>query len=229
MTTACTADDAPVGVPTRCVGTCVASVEVATEHLTLVPSDTFRLRARARTASGSLVAVRWSTWNAVLGVDSGGLVAAQSPGKGWVFATAITDPTKLSVAEIWVVDPDSSGQPFIAAFRDAASGDEIPRWRGFIGHDSVDATVSYVVGRMSETAGNPHALLQIRVPDGSNVLSSTAVPLTVRGRGAFVDIRIHLTQRDARGVRLFPPGTYDLFVLLPLAMGGNWEIARGIA
>ena len=80
-------------------------------------------------------------------------------------------------------------------------------------------TVSYVLGRNVVTAGEPHVILQVRRPGTGVFVQSRTVPLTERGRGAFVNVEMHITERDASGQRLLPSGSYDLFVLLPLGDG----------
>ena len=209
----------PIGRPTRCVGTCVPFVESVTDHLVLTPGDTGRMSARARTADGDPVAIRWRAGNERVAVDAGGLVTALAPGRAWVYAIAAVDSSKAIVPEVWIVDPDTSAQPFITLFRDAATGDTLLRRRGFVGRDSIDVTVSYVLGRSTQTPGAPVALFQLRASGAVAPLTSTSVPLTQRGRAASFTVRVRLTERDANGARRFPPGFYDLFVLLPLADG----------
>lgn len=212
-------DSAPVGVPPRCIGTCVVDVDVTPQLLALTPGDTAQLDARAITAAGQRVGVQWSSLNGVLATDSAGRVTATTPGKGRIYATAATDSTKIGVSEIWVVHPDTASQPFIAAFRDAVSGEPLVRWRGFAGRDSVRLTLSYVVGWTTETHDAPALRFEIRPALGSTPLFVTTVPVNVRGRGALTDLIVHLTRTDSKGVRLFPPGAYDFYVLLPLADG----------
>lgn len=212
-------DDAPVGIPEPCVGKCVPYVEINLEDLVLTPGDTVRLRAEARAADGTVSGVQWNSMSPSVSVDAAGLVRAESLGKAHVWARALSDTAKFGVSEIWVVDPDSGGQPFLTGFRDARTGRFLPRWRGFAGYDSITVTISYVLGRSVTTSGEPHVILQVRRPGSDVIVQSRTVPLTVRGRGAFVDVRMHLTERDASGQRLLPSGSYDLFVLLPLADG----------
>ena len=212
-------DDAPVGIPVPCIGKCVPYVDVNLEDLVLTPGDTVQLRAEARAADGTLSDVRWIASSPSVNVDTAGLVKAESLGKTGVWARALIDIEKFGVSEIWVVDPDSGVQPFLTGFRDARTGRFLPRWRGFTGYDSITVTVSYVLGRSVVTSGEPHVIVQVRRPGTGVVVRSHPLPLTVRGRGAFVDLRLHITERDASGQRLLPSGSYDLFVLLPLADG----------
>jgi hypothetical protein len=212
-------DDAPVGVPEPCVGKCVPSVDVNLEDLILAPGDTVRLRAEARAADGTLSGVEWMSLSSSVSIDTEGLVRAELPAKTAIWARAIVDTSKFGVSELWVVDPDTGGQPFLTGFRDSRSGRFLPRWRGFVGYDSITMTVSYVLGRNVVTSDEPHVVIQVRRSGTDVVVQSRTVPLTVRGRGAFVDVRMHITERDASGQRLLPNGFYDLFVLLPLADG----------
>lgn len=209
------ADDAPVGIPVPCVGACVPRVDLSLSNVILTPGDTLRLGALARTAGGDPAPVQWSAAGAAGTVDSRGLVSAQSPGKFWVYARATPDPTYPGMSEIWVVAPDTGGQPFIAGFLDAATGALLPRALGFAGHDSIDVVLSYVVGHQTPIAGPPELVFEIRAPASDAVLAASRVPIQVRGRSALVRLRLHLTERR-NGVRRFPAGGYDFFVLLPL-------------
>lgn len=224
-------DDAPVGIPEPCVGKCVPNVDVNLEDLVLTPGDTVRLRAEARAADGTLSGVQWIALSSSVSVDTAGLVRAESLGKTAVWARALIDTAKFGVSEIWIVDPDSGGQPFLTGFRDSRTGRFLPRWRGFAGYDSITVTVSYVLGRNVATSGEPHVILQVRRPGAGVIVQSRTVPLTVRGRGAFVDVLMHITERDASGQRLLPSGSYALFVLLPLADGRilGTETGYGVA
>lgn len=215
----------PVGPVVPCTGTCIVSVAVNPHHLALTPGDTVRLSGVAITASGLRIAVDWRTYigpntSAVpVRVDSTGLVTAVSAGEGGAYARAVTDTSKIVACQIRVVAPDSSVQPFIALYRDAATGDTLNNGVTFTGRDSIDVVVSYVVGRSTVTAAAPALLFQIRGPGTADIFSSVSVPLPVRGRGAFVTVRVNLGEKTATGARRFPPGQYDFFVLLPLADG----------
>jgi hypothetical protein len=212
-------DDAPVGVPEPCVGSCVDAVFVDFEDVILTPGDTIRLRAVARSANGTDSGVRWSAQSALVTVDSAGLVTATREGKTAVVARPRVDSAKIGVAEIWVVHPDTGGQPFLTAFRDARTHELITRFNGFAGRDSISATVTYVLGNARATDGEPEIVLQIRRAGSSVALRSWTFPLLVRGRGAQFDVKLFLTERDPQGQRLLPSGAYDLYVLLPLANG----------
>lgn len=218
VTIAC-GDDAPVGIPVPCVGTCVATIEATPQLLALTPGESAVLEAQARTADGQPVAVEWSSANDVAVTDRTGRVTAVSPGKAFVHARAATDSTALARTEIWVVDPDTSSQPFIAAIRDAVSGESLVRWKGFAGRDSLRLTFSYMLGRTSSIVGAPALRFEIRRPEASTALRFFTVPIGVRGRGGSVDLIVHLTQKDSSGVRLLPAGAYDFYVLLPLSDG----------
>lgn len=212
-------DDAPVGIPEPCVGRCVREVQLNLEDLILTPGDTVRLQATARSADGTDAGVRWAAWNDRVRVDSSGLVTAWTTGVSWVHAIPRADSTFRGVVDIRVVHTDSGGQPFLAGFRDAASGAPLSRMRGFAGRDSIDVTVSYVLGLGMVTDGEPHVLVSLRHVDSPIGLQSWVVPMSHWGRAGFGTARIVLTQRDARGLRLIPPGAYDLFALLRLADG----------
>ena len=209
------ADDAPVGIPVPCVGACVARVDPSLTNVILTPGDTVRLEAVARTAGGASVPVQWTATGGAGTVDSQGLVSARGPGKFWVYAHAISDPTYPGMSEIWVVGPDTGGQPFIAGFLDAATGAPLPRALGFAGRDSIDVLFSAVVGHLTPVAGPPELVFEIRPPSSDAVLAATRVPILVRGRSTLVRLRLHLTERQ-NGVRRFPTGEYDFFVLLQL-------------
>ena len=217
--TASCGDEAPFGIPEPCIGKCVASVDVDLEDLIRTPGDTVRLRADAESADGTRSLIRWTASSNVVAVDSPGFVTALVPGRTVVVARPSADTAKTGIAEIWVVDPDTGGQPFLTGFRDARTGSNLPRLRGFAGHDSIAITVSYVLGNSTSTPAQPYVDFQIRRPGSAIVVRSTTLPLIVRGRGAFINVTLHLTERDSRGQRLLPTGAYDLFVLLPLANG----------
>jgi hypothetical protein len=200
-------------------------VAVNPHHLALAIGDTVRLSGVAMTASGLRIAVDWRAYlgpntSAVpVRVDSTGVVTAVSAGEGGVYARAVIDTSKIGGSQIWVAAPDSSVQPFIALYRDAATGDTLNYGVMFTGRDSIDVVVSYVVGRATVTAGAPALLFQIRGPGTADIFSSVSVPLPVRGHGTFVTVRVNLGEKTASGARRFPPGHYDFFVLLPLADG----------
>jgi hypothetical protein len=216
-------DNLPLSPPPPCTGSCVPEFRINLENLILTTNDTVRLGAQPITADGRAVGIKWAVWFGPLRVDSAGLVTPLAPGKGGIIARASTDSGSVATSEIWVVHPDTSAQPFIAVFRDAATGDTLLRRKGFRGHDSVDITVSYVVGNKTETVGPPFLTFQIRTwvheYRQSITLSSLAVPLPARGRGAFTTFRVHLTEKTTNGARRFPTGFYDFFILLPLADG----------
>ena len=155
------------------------------------------------------------------GVDINGLATGLLNGKGLAYAWAPTDTGTLGRSEIWVVSPDTSAQPFIALYRDAATGDTLPYQSSFVGHDSIDVVLSYVLGRTTVTLGAPSLLVQIRKSGVTGEFFSVSVPAPVRGKGAFVTVRLNLTEKTAGGVRRYPQGGYDLYVLLPLA-DGRW-------
>jgi hypothetical protein len=136
-----------------------------------------------------------------------------------VYARPVADTAKLGVAEIWIVDPDTGGQPFLTGFRDARTREPLNRLDGFAGRDSIALSVSYVLGLSTATPGLPHVVLEIRRWESNVVARSKTLPLDVRGRGAMVPFTLFLTEVNAFGQRILPSGVYDLFVLLPLANG----------
>ncbi len=211
-------DDAPVGVPVPCVGRCVSMVQVDLEDLILTPGDTVRLRAHARSADGTDAGVQWMASGDAVTVDSGGLVVAGSVGMGIVVARPLADTAALGVSEIRVVHPDTGGQPFLTAFRDARTGELLPRYR-LAGRDSISVTVNYVLGNTTVTEGAPSVLLQVRRTDSALGLRSWTIPLDVRGRAGFTVVTLFIGERDLRGDRLLPPGAYDLYALVRLANG----------
>lgn len=212
-------DSAPIGIPLPCTGKCVTEFPVSPSHLIVTPGDTARLMADARTADGESVAVRWTTTAPTVQVDSAGSLTARMPGRGWAMARAVTDSTRINIAYIWVVTADTGGQPFISSFHDAATGALLNPIFGLENRDSIDVTFSYVLGTERQTNGPPSLLFEIRRFDSSTALWSASIPIDTRGRGAFARLRVHLTQRGADGLRLFPKGTYDFVVVLPLADG----------
>lgn len=118
------------------------------------------------------------------------------------------------------VDPDSSTQPFITLYRNAANGDTLFRRRGFFDVDSIDITISYVAGRLSVLpSGTPSLVFDIRNSGTSNVLATKLIAITQRGIVVQADVRLRLTEMNANGARRFPAGRYDLFVVMPLAGG----------
>ena len=222
-------DRAPLGPQpvTPCTGSCVSSFPINPHHYLLAVGDTVRFRAKAKTADGVAVPVAWTagggvTNNLPVTIDAGGLARALVPGRGFVYAQAPNqDPNTGARAEIWVVSPDTSAQPFIALMRDAATGDTIPYGSVLVGRDSVDVVISYVVGNFTNTRGTPAITLQVRIPGALGEVYSEAIPAPVRGRSATATIRLNLRQRTAAGVPVFTQRTYDLYVLLPLADGRN--------
>ncbi len=216
-------DSAPVGVPPPCPPKeCVPEFPVSPSHLILTPGDTAQLTAAARTADSNPVRVRWSTTATTVEVDTLGRLVAKAVGIGWAWAVPVADTTgnvARARSSIWVVTPDSGGQPFISSFHDAATGVLLLPWRGFEGRDSIDITLSYVLGHQRETAGPPSVIFEIRRFDSLVSLWSVSIPTPVRGRGASARLRLHLTQRDANGARRFPKGYYDFFVFIPLPYG----------
>lgn len=211
-------DDPIVPLP-PCTGSCVAVVDRATDIVLLTPGDTGRLVAEAYSADGARVGIRWSGSGPVATVESDGLVRALAPGRGQALAIPGTDTLRSRGAEIWVVHPDTGGPPFITLMRNAATGEILFRERGFVGIDSIDLRVSYVLGRNARTVGEPAIELQVRPSTSAAVLATTVVPATVRGRLVTMNVRLRLTERDAAGVRKFATGYYNLFVLMRLADG----------
>jgi hypothetical protein len=217
--------DAPVGPPPPpCTGTCVPDFAVNPHHLIITVGDTARFVAHPKTADGAKVPISWLgrggiTANMPVSVDANGVATGLLNGKGYVDARSPTDTGTVGRSEIWVVSPDTSAQPFIAVYRDAATGDTLPYLSSFVGHDSIDAVLSYVVGLSTLTLGAPELVVKIRKPDVVGELFSVSVPAPVRGRGAFATVRLNLTEKDSRGARRYPQGGYDLYVLLPLADG----------
>lgn len=218
-------DDAPVGPVIPCTGDCVTEFRIDLENLILTINDTVRLSARPVTADGRQLGTNWSVWFGPLRVDSSGLVTPLAAGRGGILARGgeATDyPNFVAQSEILVVDPDTSAQPFIATFQNAATGDTLLRRNGFKGVDSIDIAVSYVIGLQTETLGPPALTFEIRAkaPDGIGpLLSSKTIPAPVRGKAAFVTFRVNLTERNPDQSRRFPPDFYDFFVVLPLADG----------
>ena len=74
-----------------CVGSCVPYVESATDNILLAVGDTGRVSAKARTADGQPVGIRWSAGNSLAIVDGDGRVIARAPGRSWATATAQSD------------------------------------------------------------------------------------------------------------------------------------------
>jgi hypothetical protein len=177
------------------------------------------LEARATAADGRRVGVHWASLNQTLAVDRDGRVTAMAPGRGWIEARPETDSTKLARSEVWVVAPDTSSQPFIAAFLDAVSGTPLVRATGFAGRDSVRLTLSYVLGMKTVTRGAPELLLEVRRPGASAALLAITAPIHLRGQGAVAHVTVPLSASDSTGARRLPPGAYDFFVLLPLVDG----------
>ena len=212
------ADVAPVGIVEPCVGRCVAMVTVDLEDVILTPGDTVRLHASAPSADGTDSGVRWSTRDG-LRVDSTGLVTAESTGRTVVHARSLADTTTFGAADVLVVHPDAGGQPFLTGFRDARTGTALPRNFGFQGRDSVAVTVSYVLGNHVVTDGAARVLVQVRRPESSIVLRTWSLPLEIRGKAGFIATTLNFGERDVQGQRLLASGSYDLFVLLPLASG----------
>jgi len=217
LTVSCV-DVAPVGIPEPCLGRCVPHVSIDLEDVILAPGDTVRLRASAPSADGTNLGVQWSSRSGVRG-DSSGFITAETIGRTVVYAYARADTTRFGVSEVWVVHPDTGGQPFLTGFRDARTGTMLPRNFGFQGKDSVAVTVSYVLGNHVVTDGAPRVLIQVRRPESSIVLRTWSLSLDVRGKAGFLTTTLNFGERDAQGQRLLTSGNYDLFVLLPLASG----------
>ena len=208
-----------------CADTCVPSFPVNPHHYLLAVGDTVRFVAHAKTANGVTVPVAWvaragATNNIPVTVDANGLARAIAPGKGFVDAHTTNDPVDGGGrAEVWVVSPDTSAQPFIALYRDAATGDTLRYGSVLVGRDSIDIVISYVIGNFTNTVGTPTLRLQVRVPGAAAEVYSVLVPAPVRGQGATATVRLNLRAKNALGAPVFPQRTYELYVLLPLADG----------
>lgn len=207
-----------------CTGGCVPFFRVNIENLALISGDTFRLGAHPITADGREVGTKWSVWYGPLRVDSTGLVTALAPGRGAILARPATDSGSTMGADIWIVHPDTSAQPFLAVIRDAATGDTVRRGRfGYDLPDSVDVSVSYVLGTTTETVGPPALVFEMRTwaheYRPTTLVYSASIPLPTRGRAAFVTFRVNLAERNPDGTRRYPRGFYNFFVMLPLANG----------
>ena len=212
-------DAVRIAIPPPCEVPCGQDVVIDFRHVILTPGDTVRLAAVAKLVDGTESGVRWSAWDENIHVDSGGLVRAVSKGRTSVTARPAAGSGGSGVAEIWIVDPDTGGQPFLTGFRDARTGEPLRFFSGFEGRDSIALNISYVLGHSSETLGPPQAVLEIRRHDTIVVVRTLTFPLEVRGRGAMLPVTLHLTEVNQFGQRVLPSGAYDLFVLLPLANG----------
>ena len=216
-------DGSPLEPSVPCTGTCVTPFWTNIENFVLTIGDTVRLSARPLTADGLPVAPQWSVATGPVQVDGAGLVRGLAAGRGIIRASANGDPGYVALADLRVVHPDSSGQPFIVMFRDAATGELFSRRQGFTNRDSVDVIINYVLGTTTVTQGAPHVNFEVRGNGQSQcaclVYVSAAVPLPERGKTGFVTYRLHLTEKDPAGFRRMPSGFYDFFVLLPLADG----------
>ncbi len=201
------------------------SFPVNPHHYLLALGDTVRFSAKAKTAAGAPVVVTWvpgggETNNMPVTIDATGLARAVVPGKGFVYAQAPGMQANTGArAEVWVVSPDTSAQPFIALFRDAATGDTIPYGSVLVGRDSIDVVISYVIGNFTSVVGTPAITLQVRIPGTLGEVYSATTPAPVRGRSATATIRLNLRQRTSLGLPVFTQRTYDMYVLLPLADG----------
>ncbi|MBC8086530.1 MAG: hypothetical protein H7Z40_04650 [Phycisphaerae bacterium] len=202
-----------------CTGTCIIDIEAVTDNLLLLPGDAARIWGEARTADGEQVSLRWAAGNSLATVGADGHVTAVAAGRSWTTAIPVSGEMRGTRSDIWIVHPDTSAQPFITLFRNAANGDTLYRRRGFLGVDSIDVAVSYVLGRTTQTLGAPAITFAIRAWDKPADLATTLLPLTERGKVGTVVLRVRLTEKLASGARRFPIGHYNFFLLLPLADG----------
>ncbi|MEO7456401.1 MAG: hypothetical protein ABIY52_09080 [Gemmatimonadaceae bacterium] len=208
-----------------CTGTCVPSFDVNPHHLLITVGDTARFVAKARTADGATAMVTWvaragTTGNIPISLDGAGLARGIAAGRGFVDAHSPNEQTAGGGrAEIWVVSPDTAAQPFIALYRDAASGDTIPYLSPFVGRDSIDIVISYVIGNFTNAPTPPTLRFQVRIPGTASEVFGVTMPAPVRGKAATTTLRLNLRQRTALGAPVFEQRTYEFYVLLPLADG----------
>jgi hypothetical protein len=216
-------DDLPLS-PSECTGSCVLPFWTDIENFAMVVGDTVRLRAHPVTVEGHPVVASWSVAMGPLAVNSTGLVEGHSPGRGFIRASAQGDPGYVALADIRVIHPDTSSQPFITQFRDPVTGAFFSRRQeGWTDRDSMDVIINYVLGNTTVTDGPPTVIFEVRGDGRSQcaclVFVSDAIPLPDRGKTGFVTYRFRPRERDAAGLRRLPPGIYDLFVIIPLADG----------
>ena len=215
-------DDLPLE-PTECTGSCVLPFWTNIELVALVVGDTMRVSARPMTFDRRSVAPEWSPATGTASVDAAGLVRGNSPGRAFVRASADGEPGYVAQVDVRVIHPDTSSQPFISRFRDARTGEFFSRRDGFSGRDSMDVIINYVLGTTTQTDGPPRVIFEVRGNGQSQCACiayiADATPIPERGKTGFLTYRFRPNQLDAGGLRRLPPGSYDLFVIIPLADG----------
>ena len=180
----------------------------------MVVGDTARIAAKALTADGKRVG--WSGSNNFVSVDSDGRVIARAAGLTRAIATAQSSGMQSTNAGIYIVNADTSAQPFITLFRHAANGDTLFRRQGFIGVDSVDISISYILGRNAQLfPGDSNVVLEIRSLSGATLAIGSVASIAKRDKVLKADVRVQLTANNSNGTKRFPSGFYDFFVTTP--------------